>query len=440
MPNNSSASSTREKRTTTRGSNRFSPTRATSTEAKGKAKNTCSAQVPKAGQVFPPYKRRKASAAAVTVVEPEFPGFYRPPVYSNQRIAVWLPSNPPQVDATVSSPVLLLRYKRAMVQSWQPNTLAAMGAGLGKYHYICDLLELEEGSRAPVRSDVFLQILVELVGEGSESSLRGVYAAVKGWHECNRLPFRIDESPLQKIYRAARIKAPFTRPKRAPVTVDTLSKIFAFLSPEDPIDVAVRACAAVMLWSVARSGELTVATESGFDPLKIVRPVHVRLDADRHGNEVTVITLPWSKIAHFDGEDIIFAEQEGTINPKEALRVHLQVNAPAEDEHLFAFTDAKGRRLPLSKARFIGKIAAAAQAAGINAPNGHSFRIGGTLEYLLRGASFEVVKSIGRWSSDAFRLYLREHARVLAPYVQKSLNLDKSIAEIVIPTARGTRT
>ena len=76
------------------------------------------------------------------------------------------------------------------------------------------------------------------------------------------------------------------------------------------------------------------------------------------------------------------------------------------------------------------------EAAGINAPSGHSFRIGGTLEYLLQGMSFEVMKSLGRWSSDAFRLYLREHAKVLAPYVQLTVNLDKHVRDIVIPAVR----
>jgi hypothetical protein len=48
----------------------------------------------------------------------------------------------------------------------------------------------------------------------------------------------------------------------------------------------------------------------------------------------------------------------------------------------------------------------------------HSIRIGGTLEYLLRGVPFEMVKTMGRWQSDAFLVYLRKHAVILAPYLQ----------------------
>ncbi|KAG2057448.1 hypothetical protein BDR06DRAFT_179454 [Suillus hirtellus] len=49
---------------------------------------------------------------------------------------------------------------------------------------------------------------------------------------------------------------------------------------------------------------------------------------------------------------------------------------------------------------------------------GHGIRIGGTLEYLLRGVPFETVKTMGRWNSDSFLLYLRKHAVILAPYLQ----------------------
>ena len=48
---------------------------------------------------------------------------------------------------------------------------------------------------------------------------------------------------------------------------------------------------------------------------------------------------------------------------------------------------------------------------------GHGIRIGATLEYLLRGVPFDIVKSIGRWSSDSFLLYLCQHAVVIAPYI-----------------------
>ncbi|KAG1829990.1 hypothetical protein EV424DRAFT_1378728 [Suillus variegatus] len=62
--------------------------------------------------------------------------------------------------------------------------------------------------------------------------------------------------------------------------------------------------------------------------------------------------------------------------------------------------------------------------AGLGNLKGHGLRIGGTLEYLLRGVPFDVVKSMGRWSSEAFTVYLRKHALILAPYLQESSALE----------------
>lgn len=66
----------------------------------------------------------------------------------------------------------------------------------------------------------------------------------------------------------------------------------------------------------------------------------------------------------------------------------------------------------------MGRLTTAALSAGIDSIKGHGIRIGSTLEYLLRGVPFDVVKSMGRWSSEAFVLYLRKHAIILAPYMQ----------------------
>ena len=97
-------------------------------------------------------------------------------------------------------------------------------------------------------------------------------------------------------------------------------------------------------------------------------------------------------------------------------------------------------RRPLTRYLFIKRIKTACQSAGFPVRQGHSFRIGGTLEYLLRGNSFDQVKYHGRWASDAFRVYLRQHAEVLAPYIQAQPGLREAIwcqALPALPPVRG---
>ncbi|KAG2342071.1 hypothetical protein BDR05DRAFT_887101, partial [Suillus weaverae] len=123
------------------------------------------------------------------------------------------------------------------------------------------------------------------------------------------------------------------------------------------------------------------------------------------------------------GQSVHWAQQENLTDPKAALLNHLAVNDPAPDSHLFAWKHPKGMR-PLTRSEFWKRISGIVKRVGLGNLKGHSLRIGGTLEYLLRGVPFDVVKAMGRWSSEAFTIYLRKHALILAPYLQESPTLE----------------
>ena len=128
--------------------------------------------------------------------------------------------------------------------------------------------------------------------------------------------------------------------------------------------------------------------------------------------------------------------QDGTSDPEEAMRLHLEFNNPPADFHLFGYPNNQGTMLPMSKRTFTTRISKAAMAAGLPRIKGHSIRIGATLEYLLRGLPFDVMKVKGRWNSDAFHKYLRDHARVLAPYMQKAPpDVHDQFIRIAVPSA-----
>ncbi|KAF8816233.1 hypothetical protein BYT27DRAFT_7071827, partial [Phlegmacium glaucopus] len=73
---------------------------------------------------------------------------------------------------------------------------------------------------------------------------------------------------------------------------------------------------------------------------------------------------------------------------------------------------------PLTQSEFLKCINIAAAELGIVSLKGHGICIGATLEYLLCGVPFDVVKSIGRWSGESFTLYLCQHAVIIAAYIQ----------------------
>jgi hypothetical protein len=122
-------------------------------------------------------------------------------------------------------------------------------------------------------------------------------------------------------------------------------------------------------------------------------------------------------VAGSEGEDVYWASQEGVTDPTAALQNHLWINQPSEASHLFAYQAKQATRKPLTKTKFLERVGKAACAAGLEPLQGHGIRIGFTLEYLLRGVPFNVMKAKGRWAGDSFLVYLRKHAVIIAPYI-----------------------
>ena len=78
----------------------------------------------------------------------------------------------------------------------------------------------------------------------------------------------------------------------------------------------------------------------------------------------------------------------------------------------------------------------AAKAAGLDPLQGHNTRIGSTLECLLRGVPFDVMKVKGRWESDAFSIYLTHHSKILAPYMQDHPEIRDHLVRLTMPHLR----
>ena len=206
------------------------------------------------------------------------------------------------------------------------------------------------------------------------------------------------------------------RPKRAPWTIAIIVALATKMDFTLPLDASVFACLTTTFFTAARLGEFTLPSLKAFILDRHVKPSDVRRDQDRNNLPVTIFKLPHTKTSD-NGEDVFWSAQEGISDPQAALANHFAVNNPPADLPLFSWKHPNGLRA-LTRSEFLKRVNAAASELGMDSLKGHGIRIGATLEYLLRGVPFDVVKSIGRWSSDSFLLYLRQHAVVIAPYIQ----------------------
>ncbi|KAJ7758190.1 hypothetical protein DFH07DRAFT_1025064 [Mycena maculata] len=128
----------------------------------------------------------------------------------------------------------------------------------------------------------------------------------------------------------------------------------------------------------------------------------IHISRSSRNNRSTTLRLPRTK-TKINGEDVVLVSQSNPINPRIALDMHLLANRCDNHSPLFAYSGATGPTI-LTKPKFLERCNEIWQAAG---STGHSFRIGGTTELLFAGVSPDVVKAMGRLSSDAFRRYWR---------------------------------
>ena len=221
--------------------------------------------------------------------------------------------------------------------------------------------------------------------------------------------------------------------------MQALEQILAQLDRAKPQEAAVAAAVTILFWGLGRLGEVTVRTQKDFDATNHVQISHWKEERDREGRRVWSLFIPRTKVAP-RGESIQWARQEGGADPVAAFQAHRETNRPLAGEHLFSYTtnyqSGGSRRVPLTRSAFLKCFKAASRKARIQNLTGHAFRVGGTLEYLLRGIPFEVVKSHGRWRGDSFQLYLRKHAQIMAPYIQANPEAHVRFVNAVMPRVR----
>ena len=202
-----------------------------------------------------------------------------------------------------------------------------------------------------------------------------------------------------------------------------ISSIKQQLTRGDPLDAAVFACLTSCFWCIARLGEFTVPNLKAFNPDKHISRAAISSVTDRNGLEVMKFDIPWTKMSSSTGrgESVQCAKQDGPADPITALHHHFAINPAPPNSHLFAWKFKDDSLRPLTRKQFLSRISQLTAHLGLPTNiKGHTLRIGGTLEYLLRGVPFDAVQSQGRWAGKAFSLYLRKHAMILAPYLQAS--------------------
>ena len=364
------------------------------------------------------------------------PSPLRPHCPAGQRLRLWRPLIPRSSKSPQVSDDDLKRIEAVIAHAWEPDTHTTYASGLLNYMVFCDKKNIPEADRAPASQLLLMSFISTLAAAYSGSTISNYVCGIRAWHLIHGVSWRIDKPELDTMLKAAEKLTPPSskRKKRRPYTIDFILAIRHHLDLSTPMGASVFACLTTCFFATGRVGEFTVQRLDGFNPNIHISRARVSFDQNREGHKVTVLHIPHTKVSQ-QGEDVCWARQDGPIDPDTALAHHLEVNNPPQEGHLFAYRHKNGHR-PLTKSKFLAELAKAARAAGLEPLQGHGIRIGSTLEYLLRGVPFDVMKVKGRWSSDAFILYLRKHAQILAPYIQAVPAVHDTFARLTMPAVR----
>lgn len=208
------------------------------------------------------------------------------------------------------------------------------------------------------------------------------------------------------IERARAIAGTNPSPPRLPITPSILLGIQRHWAPHglDFNHIMLWAACSTAFFGFFRLGELTVPSDSAFDPSCHLSPADVSIDS-RDSPSLVRIFLKASKTDQLrEGVPIFLPKTNSPLCPVAAITAYMAVRGQALGP-FFRFQDIR----PLTPDRFISAVRDAIRHLGLPPANYscHSFRIGAATTAAERGIEDSTIQTLGRWKSDAFQAYIR---------------------------------
>lgn len=193
---------------------------------------------------------------------------------------------------------------------------------------------------------------------------------------------------------------------RLPITPEILVKLKRVWATRKDRRVAAMlwAAACMCFFGFLRTGEVVTPSDSSFDSSTHLTYCDVRVD-----NVVTPqyleVKIKASKTDPFrQGVSVCIGVAAGDLCPVAAILDYMVRRGPVGGP-FFLFQDGKF----LTRDRFVAEMREALTLAGFDPTlyAGHSFRIGAATTAAQRGLPDSLIKTLGRWRSSAYTVYIR---------------------------------
>ena len=379
-------------------------------------------------QLYPRLAERQNRGRAPKANAPHtIPHPLRPQVLASERIFFWVSPisiNKRQAFAAKYTPAQLLTYDLALLHSLTEGTRSGYGSAIIDWIQWCDRNNIPEDRRLPISPHDIRIYIAHKVGVEGASKTNTVLSGLRAWHTIQDVPWPSGDLLITSLRRAAVSEAPpsTTRPARPAVTINHLAALRQHLNLQSsPFDIAVYACACTAFWGATRLGELVCPIKDSEASHHVTRACNLSFGPPAHTLTHPTsldLHLPWTKTTKSLGANLHLSEWDdhgADTSATKALTWHLQVSSTLpKSAPLFAYQfPSPTGWTPLTRDAMLKQCRRIWKSVGLGECSGHSFRIGGTTELLLRGVSHDAVKIQGRWSSDAWLRYIRQHPDIL---------------------------
>lgn len=304
------------------------------------------------------------------------------------------------VDSTLDRPSLFI-----LQHGWAPATTRQYAAAVNKFLLFLSTTG-ETGAVQPYSAKVVYRFILWCSVSSSKrvatSTIRRYLSGLRMWHCLHERRF-----PTMDAHRIRLLLKSCTRTEDRSsgkicigLTLRDVLSLTDELTTTSWMDLVTKSIILIGFWGLARLGELV---ESKDHPKVFIRRKDVTFYAN--GNRAK-IALRMAKTARPGEVQFLHLNaQPNRLDPVNALRALLQQIPGGPDDPLFPGT-APGR--PMHRLLISNFLKANGPSDGY-AWSGHSLRIGGASFQCHAGRSVKSLKRLGRWKSDAYRVYISKY-------------------------------
>ena len=267
------------------------------------------------------------------------------------------------------------------------------------------------GSPCPVSEWTLCLFATHLSGSLSSASIKIYLSAVRSLHVDLGFPDPlVDCLQLQRVLRGIRRTQGSMGPSRLPITDHHMLIIHNSLSFAIQDHVMFWAASTLAYFGFLRSAEFTVPSLSAFNP-----DIHLTVDdiaVDSHTSPSCLqLTIKASKTDPFrKGCCLYIGLGRPPLCALSAIMNYLPLRGQSPGP-LFLLSNGQ----PLSRTLLTHLLKDVFATAGIQGSfSSHSFRIGAATVAARMGVPDHLIQAMGRWNSDAYKLYIRTPAEALA--------------------------